>query len=195
MFSLIYFADERPLVKSVRFWLGMILSIAGLVGVVVLKAGFTARATMVGTALMLGAGITWAVYSLAIRILFKEVDSRVSFTIVCIYTTAGLAAAALVFGEPRQLFGLTAGPWACMIISAVLSIALAHTFYYSSIRRIGATIPAVMLQLSPFATLVLSVPIMGERMNFWQWVSGVVLVAGSILAIWAQEHLGKTEIN
>ena len=128
MFSLVYSADERPLVKSVRFWLGIILSIAGLIGVVVLEGGFTARATIVGTALMLAAGITWAVYSLAIRILFKDVDSRVSFTVVCLYTTAGLAVAALVFGEPGQLFGLTAGPWACMIISAVLSIALPTLF-------------------------------------------------------------------
>lgn len=191
IFSLVYFADERPLVKSVRFWMGIILSIAGLVGVVVLKEGFTARATMIGTMLMLGAGITWAVYSLAIRILFKDVDSRVGFSIVCIYTTMGLAVVAIVFGKPGQLFGLTVWPWACVIISAVLSIAMAHTFYYSSMRRIGATIPAVMLQLSPFATLVLSMPLMGEKMNLLQWVSGVVLVAGSILAIWSQEHLGK----
>jgi drug/metabolite transporter (DMT)-like permease len=191
MFSLIYFADERPLVKSARFWLGIVLSITGLIGVVFLKEGFTARTTMTGTILMLSAGITWAVYSISIRILFKDIDARVSFSVVCVYTTAGLAVAALIFGKPGQLFGLAAWPWACMIISAVLSIALAHTFYYASIKSIGATIPAVMLQLSPFATLVLSVPIMGERMNLWQWVSGVVLVAGSILAIWAQEHLGK----
>jgi drug/metabolite transporter (DMT)-like permease len=81
-----------------------------------------------------------------------------------------------------------------VIISGILSIALAHTFYYVSIRRIGATIPAVVLQLSPFATLLLSIPVFGERLSLWQWISGVILVAGSILAIWAQEHLRKADV-
>ena len=110
---------------------------------------------------------------------------------MCIYTTAGLAVAAVNFRQARAIvrpYGVAVGVYD---YKRGFEYCIAHTFYYSSMRRIGATIPAVLLQLSPFATLVLSVPIMGERMNLWQWVSGVVLVAGSILAIWAQEHLGK----
>jgi drug/metabolite transporter (DMT)-like permease len=178
-------------VKSKRFWIGILLSAAGVVMVIVAREGFTARASIIGIILMLSASVVWAVYSISIKIVFKDVDSRVGFSVVCLYTTAGLAIMAAVFGKPAHLFEITIWPWMCVIISGILSIALAHTFYYASIRRIGATIPAVLLQLSPFATLVLSIPVFGERLNGWQWAGGVVLVAGSVLAIWAQEHLGK----
>jgi len=75
----------------------------------------------------------------------------------------------------------------------VLSISLAHTLYYFSIKRIGAAIPALLLQGHPFVVLLLSMLIFKETLNFWQWIGGIVLVTGSALSIWAQEHLRKPE--
>ena len=192
-FSLIYFPDERGLVTSRRFWTGMIMSVAGLMTVIVTRQGFAAGATLTGTVLMLSASAAWAFYTVSARIAFRNIDSRIAFSVVSFYTVAGLAVMAVIFGRPADVLQLAPWPWACIIISGIFSISVAHTLYYASMQRIGATIPAIVLQLHPFAVLALSMIIFAERLNFWQWTGGIVLVVGSALSIWAQQHLGKVE--
>lgn len=63
---------------------------------------------------------------------------------------------------------------------------LAHTFYYAAIKRIGATIPALIILAQPFGVLLLSSFIFGEQMNAYQFLFGVVLLSGAGMAIWAR---------
>jgi len=195
LFSLILFVDERTLVKSKRFWIGILLSVAGLVTVVVSKYDFYFSNSLTGILITLAAAITWSVYSVCAKIAFRKIDVRIGFSIVSIYTAAGLAPLAFIFGEPSQALHIGLYPWAAVIISAILSIALAHTLFYASIKRIGATIPAVVQQLSPYATLLISMVVFAERLNLVQWLGGIVLVAGAALAIWAQQHLRKFDLD
>ena len=81
--------------------------------------------------------------------------------------------------------------WACVVISGVTAIALAHTLYYSAIKRIGATIPAMVILAQPFTVLAISYVVFVESMNIFQLFFGVVLLLGSALAIWAQQHLKR----
>lgn len=193
VFSLIYFRDERPLVTSGRFWTGMFMSVAGLVLVIVTKQGFTAKASITGMVLMLSAAVAWALYTVTARISFRDIDSRIGFSVVSLYTVAALAVLALIFGKPGQIFSLAPKLWVIIIVSGIVNISLAHTLYYSSMKRIGATIPTLVLQLHPFMVLAFSMIIFAERLNCWQWSGGVILVAGSVLSIWAQQHLRKDE--
>lgn len=189
VFSLVYFPDERLLVKSWRFWIAISLSIAGLLIVILTKQGFATRSSLVGIVLMLSAAFAWALYTISVRIYFRDIDSRIGFSVVSLYTVAALAVMALIFGRPSHAFSLAPRPWACIIVSGVVSISLAHTLYYSSMKRIGATIPSLLLQLQPFVVLAFSMVIFTERLNFWQWTGGIILVAGAALSIWAQQHL------
>jgi drug/metabolite transporter (DMT)-like permease len=75
------------------------------------------------------------------------------------------------------------------VISAVLCIALAHVLYYSAMRRIGATIPALVVLAEPIAVLAISHAIFGESLNILQLVFGAMLLIGAGLAIWSQQHL------
>ena len=190
IFSLIYFPDERPLVTSWRFWIAMFMSVAGLLMVIVTKQGFTAGANLTGVVLMLSSAFAWAIYIVCVRVSFRDIDSRIGFSAVSLYTVVALAVMAFLFGRPGRAFSLPPWPWACVIISGIVSISLAHTLYYSSMKRIGATIPALVLQLQPFVVLAFSMVIFTERLNFWQWIGGIILVTGSALSIWAQQHLG-----
>jgi drug/metabolite transporter (DMT)-like permease len=81
--------------------------------------------------------------------------------------------------------------WACVVISGATAIALSHTLYYSAMRRIGATVPGLIMLASPFIVLAISYVVFGESLNVFQLLFGVVLLAGSVLAIWAQEHLKR----
>jgi len=189
-FSLIFFADERALIRSARFWLGMVMSVGGVIGIMVFKKDFTAAGTLTGIVITLLSGAAWAVYTILVRIFFRDIDSRNGFSVMSIYTTAGLGTLALIFGRVQDSFSMGAAPWVYVAVSALMSIAFSHVLYYAAIRRIGATIPSLALLATPFLVLAISYVVFGETLNAFQWVSGIILLSGSGLAVWAQEHLG-----
>ncbi len=188
-FSFVLFADERTLVRSKRFWLGLALSAIGVVGVMYYKEDFAATKTITGIIIALACAFTWAIYTVSAKIAFKDTDSRSGFSVISIYTVAGLCVFALLFGSVEECVTMGAWQWACVVISGVTAIALGHVLYYAAIKRIGATIPALVILVQPFIVLAISNIIFGESLNAIQLLFGVVLLTGSALALWAQQHL------
>jgi drug/metabolite transporter (DMT)-like permease len=191
-FSLIFFLEERPLVKSKRFWSGIVLSAIGVIGVIVFKKDFATTKTITGIVLALSAAFGWAMYTIAAKIAFKNIDSRKGFSVISIYTVSGLFVLALIFGRPGVAITMGLRPWAYVVISALTAIAISHVLYYVAIKRIGATIPGLVLLVTPFTVLAGSYIVFGESLTGFQWLFGMVLLAGSAIAIWAQQHLNKT---
>ena len=190
-FSLIFFPGERTLLKSKRFWSGLMLSVVGVAGVLYYKEDFAATRTLTGIIIALMTAFMWAVYTISAKIAFKDIDSRHGFSVLSIYTVGGLFVLAFLFGRVDDCVKMGLWQWACVVFSGVTSIALSHTLYYSAMRRIGATIPALVLLAQPFIVLAISYVVFGESLNIFQLLFGVVLLAGSGLAIWAQEHLKR----
>jgi drug/metabolite transporter (DMT)-like permease len=190
-FSLIFFPEERALVRSKRFWTGLALSAMGVVGVLVFKEDFAATTTLTGIALTLAMAFMWAVYTLSAKIAFRDIDSRQGFSVITIYTVAGLAVLALWRGDLGRCAQMETTQRAFVVISGITSIAFAHVLYYTAMRRIGATIPALVVLVQPFIIFAISRIVFGETLNARQIISGIILLAGSGLAIWAQQHLKR----
>ena len=190
-FSFALFADERPLVKSKRFWLGLALSVIGVIGVLYYKVDLAATRTITGIVIALATAFMWGVYTISVRIAFRDIDSRSGFSVISIYTVAGLCVLAVLFGRPQDCVAMGLWQWACVVISGVMCIAFGHVLYYAAMRRIGATIPALVILAQPFAVLAISNVVFGESLNVFQLVFGLVLFAGAALAIWAQQHLRR----
>ena len=190
-FSFAFFADERPLVKSNRFWFGLLLSVIGVVGVMYYKEDLAATSTITGIVITLAAAFMWGVYTVSVKIAFRDIDSRSGFSVISIYTVAGLCVLALLFGRPQDCVTMGLWQWACVVISGVTAIALGHVLYYAAIKRIGATIPALVILSQPFAVLAISNVVFGESLNVFQLLFGMVLLAGAGLAVWAQQHLKR----
>ncbi len=194
-FSLIFFADERPLARSPRFWAGLVLSAAGVFGVMCFKEDFGTRAVTTGILISLGWAFTWGLYAILVKITMRGIDSRSGFSVISIYTTLSLWLGMLVFGKPSQCLEMGLGPWTVVVVSGVVSIALGHTLYYAAIKRLGATIPLMVNLAQPVAVLAVSGVVFGERFNHLQLLSGLVLLAGAALSIWAQGHLKYRSSN
>ncbi len=188
-FSFVFFADERVLVKSKRFWLAAALSAIGVVGVVLYKENFATVKTITGIVIALVVSVMWGVYTVSVKIAFKDIDSRVGFSVISIYTLFGLCVLAFIFGRPRDCLEMGVWPWACVIISGITAIGLGHVLYYVAIKRIGATIPNLVLLSVPFTVFAVSNVLFGEFLNGHQWFFGVVLLAGAAFAILAQQRL------
>ncbi len=192
-FSLIFFIDERHLLKSVYFWIGLCCSLTGVVGVIVFQHELSFRTSFWGAFLPIASSISWAVYTLTAKVMFKHTDSRISFSVITIYMAAGLGTLAFLFGEPGQLLDMNAKDWFNLVTSGIGSIALAHVFYYIAIQRIGATIPAMTLLATPFCTIIASRIIYGETLTRGQLAFGSILIIGAAAAILAQRDLQKNQ--
>lgn len=188
-FSMVFFVEERVLLKSKLFWTGMLFSVVGVIGVLCFKQGFATEKTLTGILIALLMAFFWGVYIISAKIAFKDIDSRNSFSVVTIYTVAGFCILTSLFGNPAACLEMPAWPWVCIIISAILCIAIAHVLYYSAMKRIGATIPALILLAQPFLVLAISSVLFDESLNSLQWIFGIVLLAGCALAIWSQKNL------
>jgi len=188
-FSLIVFREERPLVRSKRFWIGLLLSVGGMVGVIAFKDDFSAVGTLTGIALALIQAFMWGVYTISVRIAFQDIDPRASFSVMSIYAAIGLSVCAFAFGDPSQALTLDVKGWLIVVVSAVTAIALGHVFYYTAIRRIGATIPMLVILAQPFVVFSMSSVLFHEHLNATQLFFGCLLLAGSALSVWAQQHL------
>ena len=192
-FSFILFPEERALIKSKRFWAGLIFAAIGLVGVMVHKVDLAEAQTIRGIVIALAAAFMWGVYTVTVKMAFREIDSRQGFSVLSIYTVVGLALFALTFGKLEDCIHLGGSTWAYIVISGITAIAFAHTLYYVAIRRIGATIPALVILAQPFVVLGISNVVFDELLNGLQFLFGVVLLAGAALAIWAQKDLKRAE--
>jgi len=188
-FSLVVFPEERVLVKSKRFWMGLTLSLTGLAGVMYYQVNAEEARTTMGIAIALTAAFTWGIYTISAKIAFTDIDSRSAFSVTSLYTAAGLSVLSLFFGRPADCMQMGAWQWVCVVVSAVVAIAFAHTVYYAAMRRIGATIPALVILAQPLIVLAMSSVVFGESFNIQQLFFGVILLAGSGFAIWAQQHL------
>lgn len=193
LFSIFLFKPERALLKSSRFWAGMALSVVGVFGVVTARADFAVAGSVAGIVIASAASFFWAIYTVSVKYFCHDIDARQSFAVVSIYTTAGLLVLAILFGDLSQCARLTFEPISWIVISSVVAIALSHVMYYTGIKRIGATIPAMILLASPFTVLSISHLVFGEMLSMTQVLFGLVLIVGAALATWAQECISPAK--
>lgn len=186
--SIFAFPDERPLLKSPKFWLGLLLAFTGTFGVVMYHSDSQADGLFWGTVFALAHSVSFAVYTVLIKRFLRGIDSRLSFSVITLYTAPCLLLLAFLLGKPMDAFGLPLRPWVYIIVSAVISIALAHVFYYTAVRRIGANLPSVLLLVIPFTVLLASSVLFNERITVFQALAGLLLLAGLALTMQAEKQ-------
>jgi drug/metabolite transporter (DMT)-like permease len=184
--SVIFFADERQHLSSRLFWLSIFLSILGLMGVIFSNPAFTLSYTIIGISVTLLYGLLWGIYAVLVKVAFRGIDSRIGFSVVSIYTVIALFILTMFMGQPSKCLELSFYGWNAIVISGITGIALGHVFYYTSLRRLGATTPSLVQLAQPFIVVVISYFVFSERLSVPQLVFGVVLVAGSAMAILAK---------
>lgn len=186
--AFILFKDERPLARSPRFWIGATLAMGGFVAMSGGALWATSGASLAGIAIIFFCGVFWACYTLSVRAVMHDLHPLVVFSVISAYTSIGVLVMAPL-GEPASITRIPPIPFAILVLSSVLGIATAHGLYYIAVQRIGAAIGSLMLMVAPLITLFGSYLIFGEAFTPLQWVGGIVLLAGTALAIHAQTLL------
>jgi hypothetical protein len=86
---------------------------------------------------------------------------------------------------------LPTGPFAVLLLSSVIGIALGHVFYYIAIARLGVAVSSGVIQLQPFLVAIGSYFILAKPVTTGQMVTGMIAVAGAVLLLTMQWQVSK----
>ncbi len=184
LLALIFFPEERWIIRQWRFQLGTFLGLLGAVGVFWFQPGRTAgHVPWRGLAIAFSASFSWALYGVLVKRPAARMGSIRSFSVISFLTGALLFPLTFFFGKIQTPFLAGAQVNGILILSAVLCISLAHVLYYVAIREIGVALSQTLQLLSPVGALALSAWIFGERLSNAQLWSAAVLLFGAFLAM------------
>lgn len=186
--AFLLFPDERKLARKPRFWLGTLLAFAGFVVMSLLGNPIKSPTYLTGVIIVFFCTICWGMYGVAVRYTMRNLHPLMVFSVISVYTSIGLICMAPL-GDPGSLVRLEPFPLAILILSSLVGIALAHGLFYFAIQRIGVAICSLVLMVSPFVSILAAYVFLGERFSAGQWIGGLILVAGAMLALWSQERL------
>lgn len=129
----------------------------------------------------LAAALTWSVSV----ILFKASESATPQAMNLFKNVVALglfALTLLVLGEPLPL-ERSGADWARLLVSGVLGIAIADTLIFMALRRLGASLLAVVDCAYAPTIVGFSVLVLGEPLEVGFLVGGVLVVGGVLLAV------------
>lgn len=169
----------RTEAPSPRFWLGAVVSFAG-VGLVAAGAGGI-EGGFAGIALGVATAATWAAYSVAIAPLMRRYSpSRISALVLGIgwvpIALAGLPQLA------RQDWALGWDIWGLLAFATLGPLVLTNVLWFRSLHRIGPARATLAANLQPFVAAVFAVVLLSERMTALQVAGGVLVALGILVA-------------
>jgi drug/metabolite transporter (DMT)-like permease len=183
LLALIFFPEERWIIRQWQFQVGTVLGLFGAVGVFWFQPGWTAgHVPLGGLAIAFTATSCWALYGVAVKRPSARLGSIRSFSIISFLTSLILGPLTWIFGKIDTPLHVDAHVNGILIISAVICISVAHVLYYVAIREIGVALSQTLQLLCPVGGLALSAWIFGERLTAAQILSAAVLLAGAFLA-------------
>jgi drug/metabolite transporter (DMT)-like permease len=184
LLALIFFPEERYVIRQSQFQIGTLLGLVGAFGVIWFQAGAQDRhISFSGLFTAFTATFCWALYGVLVKRPSAELGSIRSFGIISFITSALLLPLTIAFGKIDTPFHAGTQVNFILIISAVTCITLAHVFYYVAIHEIGVALAQSLQLLCPAGALGLSALIFHERLTRLQLLSAILLLIGAFLAM------------
>jgi len=184
LLALVFFPEERGIIRQWQFQVGTVLGLLGAVGVVRFQEGWQAGAVPLrGFVIALTASFCWALYSVLVKRPSARLGPIRSFGVISFITTLLLLPLTVAFGKIETPLRVDAGVNLILIVSAVTCISLAHVLYYVAIRKVGVALSQTLQLICPAGALGLSALFFGERLTSAQLWSAGLLLFGAFLAM------------
>jgi drug/metabolite transporter (DMT)-like permease len=172
VYSIIYrrLPDTRVVLALLATFAGIIAAVSGFDPAIL-------RANMHGALLVLLCAASTTAYFLASDRWTPQVGS-VSFTVWAMSAASmGLALQAMLVPSSRPPMP---GPSDLPLLLGLVGIATVFAMLTTAegVRRLGAQRAAVVSTVGPPATILLAVPLLGERLNLAQWLGVALIIAG-----------------
>jgi drug/metabolite transporter (DMT)-like permease len=177
------FADERAMLRTAGFMVGLAAAIAGVVLTIVGGRRFGTLEFGLGVLLMLGSAACWALLGALIRKWLGRVSPAFAVsTILTMVTPLFFITLAATEGGVH-LPAAPPGAWVVLVLSGLVGVGLGHSLYYRCMPVLGLAVSSSLSLLIPLLVVVASRLVFGERLTPLQLIGGVTLLGGSYLVI------------
>src|SRR5437868_42468 len=184
LLALVFFPEERHVIRQWQFQLGTGLGLIGAFGVVWFQPGWkSGHIAIPGLFIAFTATFCWALYGVLVKRPSRELGSIRSFGVISVITSALLFPLTIAFGKIGTPLHTGSQVNLVLIVSAVTCITLAHVLYYVAIREIGVALAQSLQLLCPAGAMALSAWIYGERLTHAQIWSAAILLLSAFLAM------------
>jgi drug/metabolite transporter (DMT)-like permease len=168
---------------SIVRWLGVAVALCG-VWIVVSHgeiANLAGAGVGAGELFMLAAVTSWALYTVIGRQVLQGLSPLAATNYAALWGTAMLGAmAAPHFGDVSA----AQFDWkliVSLLYLGILGTAVAFVWYYTSIKRLGASVTAIFTNLVPVFGVAISVLVLGESLLVSMLIGGAVAIAGVMM--------------
>lgn len=168
--------------NNIRTWIGIIVSFLGVTLVVAGSANtLTGGAeAMKGNLLVVLATIFWSIYTIMLRVYFKDLSIIKVTTYAITFTTVFF-----VLITSRQLINqdlalISVGGWLGVLYSGIFVIGISYVLWNLGIQSLGPTRTATYANLPPFISVFSAWLILGEVITGLQIVGAITIIAGVI---------------
>jgi drug/metabolite transporter (DMT)-like permease len=178
---------------SRRGVLGLVVASAGVLLVIVARGG-SLGGGHAGDALMLGAVLCWALYTLGLRRMGSIGLSPLELTgwsmilgtpVLVLLGVPGLVA--LPWGR------ISAAAWVGLAYATLLSLVAAYVLWSLAVQALGASRTALVSLLTPFVATTIATLMLGERPGPVHLAGGALIVSGVLLARTAAPVIAPAE--
>jgi len=170
-----------------RAWLGIVLSLAGVV-ILVVARGPGGRSSPLGDSLVLISSSLWTLYVIRSRPLLGR-RSPLWVTAWALFLGTPFV---VLMGVPALVHTdwsrVTAVTWRGVVLAGLFALASAYSWWAIALQRLGAARTAVFSNLIPVVALVVAWIWLGERLSAISW-AGVAVVS---LGVWLTTQSRKT---
>jgi drug/metabolite transporter (DMT)-like permease len=161
-------------------WIGAAVSIAGIY--LVVGRGFhLGGAGLLGDALMFGAVVCWAIYTLGARPLMER-HSPVAVTGLSM-ALGTLVYLPIVWPDVRAVNWSAVSAWTLglSVYSALFALCVAYTIWYVAVRQIGSARTSAYSNLIPVVAMASAVVFLGEPLDWRKVIGAAAVLAGVAL--------------
>lgn len=184
LLALIFFPEERGIIRQWQFQAGTLLGLIGAFGVIWFQIGAQDRhVALPGLSIAFTATFCWALYGILVKRPSAQLGPIRSFGVISLITSLLLFPLTCLFGKISTPLHAGLEVNAVLIISAVSCITLAHVLYYIAIAEIGVALAQTLQLVCPVGALALSAWIFHERLAPAQLWSAAILLLGAFLAM------------
>ncbi len=194
VFSFFLFHEERAVIKSPIFTAGTLLSFVGAAAVISDNPASMIPTFNMATCMLLLTAVLWAVYTVWAKHLVMNIHPVPMFTVLSIFTTIGFGILAPLTGHPSML--VTAGwhPILIGVVSGLIPIALAHPSFHYAQKNLGSALCSSVSLFNPLVTYAIAMYVFpDEHMVLTQWIGASVLLAGTLLVIYAGKRVARAK--
>ncbi len=169
----------------------IVLSILGSVGAVLVGGEHwnVGGQSLLGDLLIIGGVLCAAGYvvnSARVSVDIEPLSALIGQQLVAILVALALFWVLADHSSPTVSVGWRG--WAMALASGVVQYAAAFWFYLWALKGITTTAAALCLNLIPVFGLLISMPVLGERLSALQWVGAVVIVASVAALTWVNDE-------